>query len=211
MDSIAKKLLQLKAFRIQCYSPFKWANGWHSPIYLDDRKILSYPTVRDFFKLRLAHIIAEKYPDVDVIAGVAINAIAHGILVAEQLNLPFVYVHPDPKDHGLENRIEGDLRPRQRVVIIENQVNVGSNVLKVVEAIRNNGCIVEGVVTLFNYDFKSAKRKIQDVGIELTALSNFDSLLKQVQELNLCSQEDIATLRTWHHAPSKWKKNTNKL
>lgn len=210
MDSIAKKLLQLKAFRIQCYSPFKWANGWHSPIYLDDRKILSYPIVRDFFKLRLAHIIVEKYPDVDVIAGVATNAIAHGILVAEQLNLPFVYVHPNPKDHGLENRIEGDLRPRQRVVIIENQVNVGSNVLKVVNAIRNNGCVVEGIVTLFNYDFKSANRKIQEVGVELTALSNFDSLLKQAQELDFCSQEEATTLRTWHHAPSKWKKNSNK-
>lgn len=147
----AIKMLQLKAFKFQLSNPFKWANGWFAPLYCDDRKILSYPKIRNFVRIELARTIAEMYPEADVIAGVATNAIAHGVLVAEQLGLPFVYVHPTPKDHGLENQIEGDLMPRQSVVIVENQVNVGSNCLKVVKALEDNGCRVLGIVTIFDY------------------------------------------------------------
>ena len=153
----ALKLLQLKAFKFQLKNPFKWANGWLAPLYCDDRKVLSYPKMRDFIRLELARTIAELYPDADVIAGVASNAIAHGVLVAEQLSLPFIYVHPTPKDHGLENQIEGDLRPRQSVVIVENQVNAGNNCVKVVEALRNNGCKVLGIVTIFDFEFPSTQ------------------------------------------------------
>ena len=175
----AIKMLQLKAFKFQLNNPFKWANGWHAPLYCDDRKILSYPKIRDFVRIELASIVAEMYPDADVIAGVATNAIAHGILVAEQLSLPFVYVHPTPKDHGLENQIEGDLRPRQSVVVIENQVNVGNNCLKVVEALRNNGCKVLGVVTIFDFGLPSTCKKMEKAGIDLTALTNLDTVLHQ--------------------------------
>lgn len=201
---IAKKLLNLKAFRVQSMSPFTWANGWKSPIYLDDRKILSYPAVRNFFKLELSHRVAELFPDADVIAGIATNAIAHGVLVAEELALPFVYVHPLPKDHGLENQIEGDLRPHQNVVIIENQVNVGDNVSKVIEAVRNNGCNVVGVVTIFDYQLPSAVKKMKTAGVNLVALTNFDALLQEVS--GIYTENEIHALREWHHTPSQWGK-----
>ena len=202
----AIKMLQLKAFKFQINNPFKWANGWHAPLYCDDRKILSYPKIRDFIRIELARIIAEMYPDADVIAGVATNAIAHGILVAEQLSLPFVYVHPTPKDHGLENQIEGDLRPRQSVVIIENQVNVGSNCLKVAEALRNNGCKVLGIVTLFDYGFPSTYRKLEKAGIDLIALTNLDTVLHHAENMGIITAEESKELHAWQHKPSKWTK-----
>lgn len=202
----AIKMLQLKAFKFQLNNPFKWANGWHAPLYCDDRKILSYPKIRDFVRIELASIVAEMYPDADVIAGVATNAIAHGILVAEQLSLPFVYVHPTPKDHGLENQIEGDLRPRQSVVVIENQVNVGNNCLKVVEALRNNGCKVLGVVTIFDFGLPSTYKKMEKAGIDLTALTNLDTVLHQAENMEIITPEETKELRAWQRKPSNWKK-----
>ncbi len=202
----AIKMLQLKAFKFQLNNPFKWANGWYAPLYCDDRKILSYPKIRDFIRIELARIIAEMYPDADVIAGVATNAIAHGVLVAEQLNLPFVYVHPTPKDHGLENQIEGDLRPRQSVVIIENQVNNGSNCLRVVEALKNNGCKVLGIVTLFDYGLPSTYKKMEKAGIDLIALTNFETVLHHAENMGIINAEECKELRTWQHRPSKWIK-----
>ena len=202
----AIKMLQLKAFKFQLQNPIKWANGWVAPVYCDDRKILSYPKIRDFVRIELAHIIAEMYPDADVIAGVATNAIAHGVLVAEQLNLPFVYVHPTPKDHGLENQIEGDLRPRQSVVIIENQVNVGNNSLKVVKALRNNGCKVLGVVTIFDYGFPSTYKKLEKEGVDLTALTNLETVLHHAENMNVINEEQRRVLETWQHRPSNWNK-----
>jgi orotate phosphoribosyltransferase len=167
---------------------------------------LSYPKIRDFVRIELAHIIAEMYPDADVIAGVATNAIAHGVLVAEQLNLPFVYVHPTPKDHGLENQIEGDLRPRQGVVVIENQVNVGNNSLKVVKALRNNGCKVLGIVTIFDYGFPSTHRKLEKEGIDLTALTNLETILHHAENMNVINDEQRRILEAWQHRPSNWNK-----
>ena len=202
----ALKLLQLKAFKFQLNNPFKWANGWLAPLYCDDRKVLSYPKMRDFIRLELARTIAEFYPDADVIAGVATNAIAHGVLVAEQLSLPFVYVHPTPKDHGLENQIEGDLRPRQSVVIVENQVNAGNNCVKVVEALRNNGCKVLGIVTIFDFEFPSTQRKISKLGVDLTALTNLDTILHHALHMGTISQEETKAIKDWQTKPSKWKK-----
>jgi orotate phosphoribosyltransferase len=202
----AIKMLQLKAFKFQLQNPIKWANGWAAPVYCDDRKILSYPKIRDFVRIELAHIIAEMYPDADVIAGVATNAIAHGVLVAEQLNLPFVYVHPTPKDHGLENQIEGDLRPRQGVVVIENQVNVGNNSLKVVKALRNNGCKVLGIVTIFDYGFPSTHKKFEKEGIDLTALTNLETILHHAENMNVINDEQRRILEAWQHRPSNWNK-----
>ncbi len=202
----AIKMLQLKAFKFQLNNPFKWANGWYAPLYCDDRKILSYPKIRDFVRIELARTIAEMYPDADVIAGVATNAIAHGVLVAEQLSLPFVYVHPTPKDHGLENQIEGDLRPRQSVVIVENQVNMGTNCLKVVEALRNNGCKVLGIVTIFDYGFPTTHKKLEKAEVDLTALTNMETVLHHAENLEIIDNEQSKAIQTWQRKPSKWSK-----
>lgn len=200
----AHKLIQLKAFSIQFTHPFQWGNGWKAPVYLDDRKILSYTQARAFFKVELSRIVAENFPDIDMVAGIATTAIAHGILVAEQLGLPFVYVHPTPKDHGLENQIEGDLRPRQKVLIVENQVNTGSNLIKVIEAIRNNGCSVVGVVTLFDYQFPLAKKKLSVAGVPLIALCNYEAFIEQLKEKKLETEETLTMLEAWHANPKKW-------
>ena len=202
----AIKMLQLKAFKFQLNNPFKWANGWYAPLYCDDRKILSYPKFRNFIRIELSRIVAEMYPDADVIAGVATNAIAHGVLVAEQLSLPFVYVHPTPKDHGLENQIEGDLRPKQSVVIIENQVNVGSNCLKVAEALRNNGCKVLGVVTIFDYGFPSTCTKLEKAELDITALTNLETVLHHAENLKIIDDEQSKAIQAWQRKPSKWSK-----
>lgn len=202
----AIKMLQLKAFKFQLNNPFKWANGWYAPLYCDDRKILSYPKIRDFIRIELARTIAEIYPDADVIAGVATNAIAHGVLVAEQLGLPFVYVHPTPKDHGLENQIEGDLRPRQNVVVLENQVNIGKYCLKVVEALRNNGCNVLGIVTIFDYGFSSTRKNMEKAEIDLISLTNLETVLHHAENLEIINEEQSKAIQQWQKKPSKWSK-----
>ena len=205
-EMTAVRLLQLKAIKFQPKNPFIWSNGWTSPMYCDDRKVLSYPKMRDFIRLELARVVAEMYPDADIIAGVATNAIAHGVLVAEQLSLPFVYVHPQPKNHGLENQIEGDLRPRQSVVIIENQVNLGVNCSKVIEAIRNNGCKVLGVVTIFDYGFAATKRKFEKLDVSLTALTDFETVLRHAATMGIIDEEQQNTIENWQHNPAKWGK-----
>lgn len=205
-EMTAVRLLQLKAIKFQPKNPFMWANGWTAPMYCDDRKILSYPKMRDFIRLELARVIAEMYPDADIIAGVAINAIAHGVLVAEQLSLPFVYVHPQPKDHGLENQIEGDLRPRQSVVIVENQINVGTNCAKVIEAIRNNGCKVLGVVTIFDYGFSTTKRKLEKMDVLLTSLTNFETVVRHASAMGIIDSKQQEIIENWQHNPAKWEK-----
>ena len=203
---VAERLLSLKAIKLQPSSPFKWGNGWYSPIYCDDRKLLSYPKERDFFKLEVSRVVAETFPKVDVIAGIATNAIAHGVLVAHQLSLPFVYVHPFPKDHGLENQIEGDLRPHQNVVIMENQVAIGDNCQKVIEAIRNNGCNVLGVVTLLDYELELGHQVLAEAEVPLVPLTGFRMLIDTAQELGHISKETAKLLNTWHENPAKWTK-----
>lgn len=203
---VAKKLLQLRTVSVQIHNPIMWANGWKSPIYLDDRKILSYTYARNFIKLELGRLVAERYPDADVIAGIATTAIAHGVLVAEQLSLPFVYVHPSPKTHGLENQIEGDLRPRQKVVIIENQVSAGINANRVIEAIRNAGCTVLGVMTIFDYELPMAQKVFHDTDIELTALTTFSKVISLAKEEKQINEEDCHVLEQWHANPAKWHK-----
>jgi len=204
-EMTAVRLLQLKAIKFQPKNPFVWANGWTAPMYCDDRKVLSYPKMRDFIRLELARVIGEMYPDADVIAGIAMNAIAHGVLVAEQLSLPFVYVHPTPKDHGLENQIEGDLRPRQSVVIVENQVNTGENCLKVIEAIRNNGCKVLGIVTIFDYEFPNAHKHLRDVDVDLTALTNLEAVLRHAQAMNIIDEQQKLTIEEWQKNPDQYE------
>jgi orotate phosphoribosyltransferase len=205
-EMTAARLLQLKAIKFQPKNPFVWANGWNSPMYCDDRKVLSYPKMRDFIRLELARMIAEMYPDADIVAGVATNAIAHGVLVAEQLGLPFVYVHPQPKDHGLENQIEGDLRPRQSVVIVENQVNTGENIIKVVEVLRNNGCKVLGVVTIFDYAFPATRKKLEEMDITLTPLTDFETVLRHAAAMEMIDEDQRKSIAKWQSNPAKWKK-----
>lgn len=202
----AVRLLQMRAIKFQPKNPFLWGNGWSAPMYCDDRKVLSYPKMRDFVRLELARVISEMYPDADVVAGVAINAIAHGVLVAEQLSLPFVYVHPTPKNHGLENQIEGDLRPRQSVVVVENQVNTGENIIKVVEVLRNNGCKVLGVVTIFDYAFPATRNKLEEMDITLTPLTDFETVLRHAAAMEMIDEDQRKSIAKWQSNPAKWKK-----
>ena len=202
----AVRLLQMRAIKFQPKNPFLWGNGWSAPMYCDDRKVLSYPKMRDFVRLELARVISEMYPDADVVAGVAINAIAHGVLVAEQLSLPFVYVHPTPKNHGLENQIEGDLRPRQSVVVVENQVNTGENIVKVVEVLRNNGCKVLGVVTIFDYAFPATRKKLEEMDITLTPLTDFETVLRHAAAMEMIDGDQRKSIAKWQSNPAKWKK-----
>ena len=202
---VAERLVTLKAIKLQPLSPFKWGNGWNSPIYCDDRRSLSYPKERDFLKLELSRIVAEQFPETDVIAGIATNAIAHGVLVAHQLSLPFVYVYPSPKDHGLENQIEGDLRPKQNVVVIENQVAIADVSLKVIEALRNNGCNVLGVVTILDYELEIGHKTLDEVGVPLVALTKFSTVIETAAEMKYISKQDLTMLNEWHSNPAKWK------
>lgn len=203
--NVAEKLLKIKAVKLQPNNPFIWASGWESPVYCDNRKTLSYPQIRTFIKTELTRLILETYPEVEVIAGVATGAIAQGALVADALGLPFVYIRSTPKDHGLENLIEGDLRPRQKVVVIEDLISTGGSSLKAVEAIRNDGSEVLGMVAVFSYGFPVAEEKFKKAKVKLTTLSNFDAILTEALETNFISKEDMETLQEWRKNPTTWK------
>ncbi len=205
-EFVAARLLRIKAIKIQPKLPFTWVTGWNSPIYCDNRKILSYPQMRNIISVEMAHAIMQKYPDVEVIASVATNAIALGVLVADELGLPFVYVHPTPKTHGFENQIEGDLRPRQNVVVIEDQVSIGDNCLKVVEALRKNGGNVQGVMAIFHYELAETKKKFTKAGVTCEALCGFGAAIRQAQETEYITAEDANVLNAWHKSPATWKK-----
>ncbi|HNP90036.1 orotate phosphoribosyltransferase [Macellibacteroides fermentans] len=201
---VAEKLLKIKAVKLQPANPFTWASGWKSPIYCDNRKTLSYPAVRTFIKLELARVISEKYENVDAIAGVATGAIAQGALVADLLNLPFVYIRSTPKDHGLENLIEGELKPGSKVVIIEDLVSTGGSSLKAVEAVRNFGCEVIGMVAIFTHGFPIATQQFKDAKVTLTTLSNYDAVVEEGVRTNYIDESDIETLQEWRKDPANW-------
>jgi orotate phosphoribosyltransferase len=203
---VADKLLKIKAVKLQPHNPFTWASGWKSPIYCDNRKTLSYPQIRTYIKLQIARIIEENYPDVEVIAGVATGAIAQGVLVADLLGLPFIYIRPTPKDHGLENLIEGDLRPKQKVVVIEDLISTGGSSLKAVEAIRKDGSEVLGMVAIFSYGFPVATEKFKAAKVKLTTLCNYDAVLAEALSTNYISEDDIETLHEWRMNPAEWKR-----
>lgn len=202
--NIAEKLLKIKAIKLQPNNPFIWASGWKSPIYCDNRKTLSYPSIRNYIKIELTRLIMELFPDVEVIAGVATGAIAQGALVADALNLPFIYIRPTPKDHGLENLIEGDLRPHQKVVIVEDLVSTGGSSLKAVEAIRSNGSQVLGMISIFTYGFPVAEEKFKHAKVKHISLCNYKAILDQALATNYITQEDMKTLHEWHKDPSVW-------
>ena len=203
--SVAEKLLKIKAVKLQPNNPFVWASGWNSPIYCDNRKTLSYPQIRSYIKIELARLILEMYPEVEVIAGVATGAIAQAALVADILGLPFVYIRPTPKDHGLENMIEGDLRPKQKVVVIEDLISTGGSSLKAVEAIRNDSSEVLGMVAIFTYGFPVADQKFKKAKVKLTTLCTYDAVLSEALSTNYISEDDIETLQEWRQNPSTWR------
>ncbi len=204
---LAEKLLKISALKLQPANPFVWASGWNSPIYTDNRRTLSYPEVRTFIKVELTRLILEQFEDVDAIAGVATGAIAQGALVADELNLPYVYVRSTPKDHGLENLIEGDLRQGQKVVVIEDLVSTGKSSLKAVEAIRNAGCEVIGMVALFSYGFPVAEENFAQAGVKLVTLSNYNAMLDVALDTRYISENDLETLRQWREDPANWTPN----
>ena len=201
---LAEKLLKISAINLQPDSPFTWASGWHSPIYTDNRKALSYPEIRSFIKVELTRLIEEIFSDVDAIAGVATGAIAQGALVADLMAKPYVYVRSSPKDHGLENLIEGNLLPGQKVVVIEDLISTGGSSLKAVEAIRKAGCEVIGMVAIFTYGFPQAEEAFAQAGVRLLTLSNYNAMLEAALETNYIQEADIDTLKEWRKDPANW-------
>lgn len=207
LESIfAEKLLKIKAIKLQPDNPFTWASGWKSPFYCDNRKTLSYPDLRSFVKIETARVILENFKEVDAVAGVATGAIPQGALVADQLNLPFVYVRSKPKDHGLENLIEGELRPGMKVVVVEDLISTGGSSLKAVEAIRRDGCEVVGMVASYTYGFEEAKKAFKDAGVKLVTLTNYEAVLKVALKTNYITESDVAVLNEWRENPSNWLK-----
>lgn len=200
----ADKLLRIKAVKLQPSNPFTWASGWKSPIYCDNRKLMSYPAIRNFIKVEFARLILEKYPQTEVIAGVATGAIAPGALVADLLGLPFIYIRSTPKDHGLENLIEGDLKPRQKVVVIEDLVSTGGSSLKAVEAIRRDGSDVLGMFAIFTYGFPQAYESMQDARVELTTLCDYDAILDEALAIDYIDEAELKTLQDWRKNPEQW-------
>lgn len=201
---MAEKLLQISAIKLQPNNPFTWASGWNSPIYTDNRKTLSYPDIRSFIKVELSRIILENFPEVEAIAGVATGAIAMGALVADTLGLPYVYVRSTPKDHGLENLIEGNLKPTQKVVVIEDLVSTGGSSLKAVEAIRMAGCEVLGMCAMFSYEFPVSVKRFRDANVKLITLSNYSAMLEAALETNYIEPAELDTLREWRKDPANW-------
>lgn len=202
----AAKLLNIKAIKLQPYNPFTWASGWHSPFYCDNRKTLSYPELRSFVKLEISRIVLERFPEADAIAGVATGAIPQGALVADALGLPFVYVRSKPKDHGLENLIEGELKPGMKVVVIEDLISTGGSSLKAVEAIRQNGCEVVGMVAAYTYGFAEAEKAFKAAKVTLVTLTNYEAVVAEALRIGYIDEQDVALLNEWRKDPANWRK-----
>ena len=204
---LAEKLLKISAIKLQPANPFTWASGWNSPIYTDNRKTLSYPDIRSFIKVELCRLILENFGDADAVAGVATGAIAQGALVADTLGLPYVYVRSTPKDHGLENLIEGNLKPGQKVVVIEDLISTGGSSLKAVQAIRNAGCEVVGMAAIFTYGFPVAEEAFDKANVKLLTLSNYNAMLEAALATGYIKDEDVETLKEWRKDPATWYPN----
>ena len=201
----ASKLLQIKAIKLQPNNPFTWASGWKSPFYCDNRKTLSYPDLRSYVKLELTHAILEHFPQAEAVAGVATGAIAQGALVADALSLPFVYVRSKPKDHGLENLIEGELKPGTKVVVVEDLISTGGSSLKAVEAVRKYGCEVVGMVASYTYGFGVAQEAFEQAGVQLVTLTDYEHVVAQALETGYIAEADVELLNEWRKDPANWK------
>lgn len=207
LESIfAAKLLNVKAIKLQPNNPFTWASGWKSPFYCDNRKTLSYPDLRTFVKTETARIIMERFPEAEAVAGVATGAIPQGALVADVLAKPFVYVRSKPKDHGLENLIEGELNPGMKVVVVEDLISTGGSSLKAVEAIRKSGCEVVGMVAAYTYGFKAAEEAFREAGVTLVTLTNYEAVVAEAARIGYITEGDIELLNEWRKDPANWMK-----
>ena len=202
----ASKLLKVKAIKLQPNDPFTWASGWKSPFYCDNRKTLSYPSLRNFVKLELCHAIQEQFPEAEAVAGVATGAIAQGALVADELNLPFVYVRSKPKDHGLENLIEGELEAGTKVVVVEDLISTGGSSLKAVEALRAAGYEVVGMVASYTYGFPVAEQAFADARVKLITLTNYEAVVETALATGYIEEKHVALLHDWRSNPSEWGK-----
>lgn len=207
---LAEKLLQISAIKLQPNNPFTWASGWNSPIYTDNRKTLSYPDIRSLIKVEMCRMILENFSDAEVIAGVATGAIAMGALVADTLGLPYIYVRSAPKDHGLENLIEGNLKPEQKVVVIEDLISTGGSSLKAVEAIRKAGGEVAGMAAIFTYQFPLAIESFEKANVELLTISNYSAMLEAALDTNYIQESDLEALKEWRKDPANWVPNNKK-
>lgn len=202
--AVAEKLLQINAIKLSPQAPYTWASGWKSPIYTDNRRILSFPYTRDFVKSELCNVIFEAYPDADILAGVATAGIPWGAMVADQLKMPYIYVRPKPKEHGLGNQIEGVLEPGQKVVVLEDLVSTGKSSLQVVDALRAAGAEVLGMVSIFSYGFPEATAAFEQAGCKLTPLTTYPVLIELATERGLVPAEALATLQAWQTSPATW-------
>lgn len=204
-NQLANQLLHISAIKLQPDNPFTWASGWNSPIYTDMRMILSYPDIRNNVKALMSADILRKFPDVEAIAGVATGAIALGAMVADVLGLPFAYVRSAPKDHGLENLIEGNLRPGAKVVVVEELVSTGGSSLKAVEALRESGAEVIGMATLFTYEFPLSKRRFDEANVELIPLCTYNDMLAAARATDYINEAEAEILALWRKDPANWQ------
>ena len=200
----AQKLMDIKAIKLQPNEPFTWASGWKSPIYTDNRKTLGHPSLRSFVKLELCHVIQEQFPEAEAVAGVATGAIAQGVLVAEELGLPYCYVRPKPKDHGMGNQVEGEIKKDSKVIVVEDLISTGGSSLKAVAALREYGVEVIGMVASFTYGFPVAEEAFREAGVKLITLSNYDAVIEQAAETGYIKEEEKAVLAEWRKDPSVW-------
>ena len=203
---VAESLLKIKAIKLQPSEPFTWASGWKAPIYCDNRKTLSFPEIRTLVRDEFVKTVKAKYPQAEVIAGVATGAIAQGALVAQELGLPFIYVRSSPKDHGLGNLIEGDLKAGQKVVVIEDLISTGGSSLKAAEAVRAAGAEVLGMVAIFTYGFPVSENAFKEHKVELTTLSNYNAMIETAVATGYVKEEQVETLKEWRKSPDTWGK-----
>ena len=204
--AFAGKLLGIKAIKLQPNDPFTWASGWKSPFYCDNRKTLSYHDVRSFVKLELVHAILANFPEATAVAGVATGAIAQGALVAEELALPYAYVRPKPKDHGMKNQIEGEIPKGSKVVVVEDLISTGGSSLKAVAALREAGFEVVGMVASYTYGFPIAEQAFKDANVKLVTLTDYQNVVEKAMEIGYIKEEDIPMLDEWRKDPENWKK-----
>jgi orotate phosphoribosyltransferase len=202
--AVAEKLLQVNAVKLSPENPFTWASGWKSPIYCDNRRILSFPYIRDFIKSELSNLVFEKFPDAELLAGVATAGIAWGAMVADQLKLPYVYVRPKPKEHGLGNQIEGFIEKGQKAVVLEDLVSTGKSSMEVVNVLKGSGIEVLGMVSIFTYEFPVATEKFAAAGLKYYPLTNYSSLLHLAMEKGLVKQDQQEILLNWRNDPANW-------
>ena len=204
--AVAEKLLQVQAVKLSPEKPFTWASGWNSPIYCDNRKVLSFPFVRDFIKSEMCSVIFEQFPEAEMLAGVATAGIAWGAMAADQLKLPYIYVRPKPKEHGLGNQIEGAYTAGQKVIVIEDLISTGKSSLQVVEVLKNAGVEVLGMVSIFNYGFDLAVKAFADAGVPFKSLTNYSTLISLAVEKGIVSADTESLLLEWRNDPANWKK-----